>query len=85
MKCELYSESARQGETNSRGGDGRAAGAQPGSQGPRRGQAGKRKPQGLDRGGRKVGKARGGLRRPPPSSSPALKSPESILSLDHMH
>lgn len=26
MKCKLYSESARQGEANSRGGDGRAGG-----------------------------------------------------------
>lgn len=84
MKCKLYSESARQGEANSRGGDSRAVGAQPGSRVLRRGQGGRRKLRGWDRGGRRVGRMGGGF-GDPPSSFPAQRSPESIPSLNHTH
>lgn len=66
MKCKLYSESARQGEANSRGGDSRAVGAQPGSRVLRRRQGGRRKLRGWDRGGRRVGRMGGGASETPP-------------------
>lgn len=78
MKCEPYSEAARQGEANSRGGDGRprglspAAGAGPwGGESPGAGVAG--------------GAGGWGFGDTPPSSFPAQKSPQSAPSLNHTH